>query len=1101
MRRRIARQAAREAAGAERERRALTRRQFLAETALTGVALSLPAFLAACGSDDNGTPRATATPSSTATPSPTPTPTAVPRPREQRTLHFDFSLAEVRNLRLIAAGSASNRAAIVPHTAASRALARQNDANLNAVPDDRLTHYVADVDLPADALQLLMATGTDANGNDALAALYIHVPAVAAAPAAPRIIDLPGIENLAIGVPGFVTIWDTAVSLVFHAPEIMNLDVVQGGSILNMIETLPCSPTDQSCTPFLVTLATSIAELWPATTSGGWATLVQVVDPNGKPVTNNGEPAYRYDLNDGVAQTTTSVAQQIRQVIFDAAQFEGTNWHPTEGLTVVDDAATALPGAAGAGMFSVTAAHPPGTHVHGVKFVTAEVIDPASRTVELQFRNDYIRYLSTYVQFANEAGDLPVQNPTSDDTSRAKFLAWINSNYTVLGIPRFGNDVPLSSVQFQVPADASIAKVYFGSLGTGGEAFCPEALDGSILTLIFNLGLPSMMLVLGVAVSAKMLSALSGEFGVGIVQILKASLPLILGIAGPELANGIFGSANSHSAKEALIELGNSVLSAFFATGQGAAVLAYILASAVVANVVEFAGPLGVIFRLIAVAADVATIAETVVEVLASPALFTNQLTLTMNTMVIINHDPDDFQFPATARNYEVRLTYDSASKVAHKQTGTIEPGRGAPIEVTFDGVPSGGNVTVDIYLTSASGCIVGRSTDASGNIGPYGPVPGTQQEISVTIKELLIPLTQSTQYVHDLKLEYQNGQHVWVSTAAPTATIANLMQGDDDALNDVTGITLSQRTGAVGYSYLAGGQGIPFCGQTSGGIMYMIQNLSLTSDPAPDSVLKQLSCGLQQTISTVYEKLGTPGGTRNFFLQPTEQSFYLKSTNPTDSSPFDLDDPLVWGVFSQALDSLAVVPTGYVIGVDRQNHKMQIIELPATPTNPQSAPQGAPFSVSKMGYGTRPGLLNAPVAVTVFDATILILEDGNQRIQAVDTSGNPVLRFQNGTSNVVALEQGAGIVYLDLGVEGMGYMYVLSFVNDGATAADYRLDVYDPQGNLLTRTTGIAAARLAVDTFRNVYTLNYETIANAPRVQPSLSQWNPHTPGGCPAS
>jgi hypothetical protein len=57
---------------------------------------------------------------------------------------------------------------------------------------------------------------------------------------------------------------------------------------------------------------------------------------------------------------------------------------------------------------------------------------------------------------------------------------------------------------------------------------------------------------------------------------------------------------------------------------------------------------------------------------------------------------------------------------------------------------------------------------------------------------------------------------------------------------------------------------------------------------------------------------------------------------------------------------------------------------------------------------------------------------------------------------------------------------------------SDYRLDVYDPDGQFLTRTTGVAAARMAVDAFRTVYTLNYETIAGAPRIEPSLSQWVP---------
>ena len=375
--------------------------------------------------------------------------------------------------------------------------------------------------------------------------------------------------------------------------------------------------------------------------------------------------------------------------------------------------------------------------------------------------------------------------------------------------------------------------------------------------------------------------------------------------------------------------------------------------------------------------------------------------------------------------------------------------------------------------------------------------MPGTQAAIDLTIKELLIPLTQTTQYLHDVKLEYQNGAHVWVETAAPTATIADLGQGQDAALYDLNGITISQRTGMAGYAYRAGGQGVPFCGQTTSGIMYMVQNLFLAENP--DRGLKQLPCGFEQVAGVVYDRLGPASGNgRNFFLRPAPQGFFVQSIVLDDTTPIDVNNPLSWGVFSQALDSLAVVPTGYVVGVNRQNHKMEILELPSAPSSAQ-APQAVPFAVVKMGLGTREGLLSAPVAVTVIDATILILEDGNQRIQAVDVSGNPVPRFQNGTSSVVMLDQGSGITYLDLGVEGMGYLYVLSFVNNGLTAADYRLDVYDPQGNRLTRTTGVAAARLAVDTFRNVYTLNYEVVANAPRIEPSLSQWNPSTPEGCP--
>ena len=284
-----------------------------------------------------------------------------------------------------------------------------------------------------------------------------------------------------MGTDNYHTPVATAVALVFHNHEIMNLNVDQGTTILQLIQTLPCTD-DPNCTPYLGSLATQIAEKWPASTTGGWATLVPLTDENDEPVVDSaGNQIYRYDLDPEIAQAVGAVAAQIRKAIFDDPQFRGTNWHPTQGTTVSQSSAEAglkaRTGIGGAGL-AVTAAYGPGTTNHGVAFTAVDVTNQTNRTVQIQCRNQYLRYLSTYVQFANEGGDLQVANPTSKDTSRAKFLAWINSNYTILGIPLLGDDIPLSSVQFDVPADASIAKVYFGSLGLGGDAFSPEALDG-----------------------------------------------------------------------------------------------------------------------------------------------------------------------------------------------------------------------------------------------------------------------------------------------------------------------------------------------------------------------------------------------------------------------------------------------------------------------------------------------------------------------------------------------------------------------------------------------------------------------------------------------
>src|SRR5262245_8418263 len=504
-----------------RPRRRLSRREFLASTTLTGVALTLPPWLVGCG-DDHGR---VLFPTPGSTPLPTPSPTPSERPRELHSLNFDFSYAPLRNLQLQAFGSQSHQAPILEHTAESRARHRLLNSALADVPDDRLTHYIEDVDLPSDALQMIWVTGADANtGDNVVAVMHVHTPTAAQQAADRR--TRGGAQASTSGVRGptptpgvvmggndYLTPVSTAVALVFHNSEIMNLNVDQGTTILNLIQTLPCT-SDPMCSPYLGTLAAQIAEKWPATTSGGWATLVQVTDVNGQPVVDSqGKPAYRWDVDPGISQAASAVAAEIKKAIFDNAQFLGTNWHPTEGITVSQTSATSglTGGPAGAAQFALTPAYPAGATVHGVAFDSISVTNQASRTIQLQFRNAYLRYLSTYVQFANENGDLPVANPTKDDTSRAKFLAWINSNYTVLGIPLFGDTIPLSIVQFDVPADAATAKVYFGSLGLGGQAFCPESLDGSILTLILNIGVPTILLAAGVAVTGALLQSLAED--------------------------------------------------------------------------------------------------------------------------------------------------------------------------------------------------------------------------------------------------------------------------------------------------------------------------------------------------------------------------------------------------------------------------------------------------------------------------------------------------------------------------------------------------------------------------------------------------------------
>jgi hypothetical protein len=996
------------------------------------------------------------------------------------------------------------------------------------VPDENLTHYAENVDLPALSLQLVQVVGTSTvTGEPAVFGMHIHIPRAALQAFAQRTraagLQEPGsffsakMQAYQIALPAaqfareevfesfnnFSTVWDTATSLVFLYPEVMNLNTEHGTEIINAIQSFPCAGSDPKCAPFLNTLAFQVASKWPATTSGGWATLVQQTDLDDKPVVDGqGRPVYRYELDDTIAATAGNVAQEIlKGFIFDNTTFAGSNWHATEGITAVDQGSTAQANIEATG-FNVQAQYPVGSTLHGVEFVGLQVVDQAKRTVQLQVKNEYLRFLTAFVQFfppgadtENDAEALPVDNPQPLDTQRSQFVKMINTDGQVMGIPLIGDTIPTTNIEFSVPTEAAMARVLFGSLGLGGKAFCPEAVAGSGFTLAINLGLPTMLLALGVGGAPDASLLLGGVLSD--VPLLTALIgQLIDAVVGenPAYRDGIFAASPTGALTGFLVGAGNVAIKTLlrFSPDIAAKVLGFVTAE----DLLEAAPFLGPALQIISIIATAAALAQTISEVLLNPALFDNTLSLTMDTTVTINHDPNDFQFPARARQYKVTATY--AKAVTRTATGAIAPGQVDPIAVTFTGVPSGGTVTIEIVLTTDDGWIVGHSLDPdTQQVGPVGPIVNTVAQasaISITIRELLIPLTANTQYLHDLKLEYQNGQHVWVQTPAPTATLVNLCNGQDNALCTLTGITVHTRTGMAGYGFEAGN--LTSCGDGSRGSFHTIQNLFLGQDP--DRAFKHLGCGFATPVGIVYDSLSRATG-HHFFLQPRAdgQGFDVRSVTLDDTTPFNLNQTLSWGRFTQDSDSLAVHPSGYVVGVNRQNHKMEILQLPNQPVDAATAPTAVPFGVMKSGFGTRAGLMNEPVAVAVSPKMgILVLEQGNRRVQAFDVAGNPVKQFSGQTTNMMPLrDEGAGVVYLDLGIESQGYLYVLSYVNNGQAVSDYRLDIYTPEGSFLTRTTGIAAARMAVDAFRNVYALNYETLANAPRIEPSLSQWVPSTP------
>ena len=106
-------------------------------------------------------------------------------------------------------------------------------------------------------------------------------------------------------------------------------------------------------------------------------------------------------------------------------------------------------------------------------------------------------------------------------------------------------------------------------------------------------------------------------------------------------------------------------------------------------------------------------------------------------------------------------------------------------------------------------------------------------------------------------------------------------------------------------------------------------------------------------------------------------------------------------------------------------------------------------------------------------------------------------------------LHESDGMKYVDMAMEAKGYIYVLSHKDKGGVVlnTDYALDIYNPDGSFLLRTPDpkrhssedmqyVAAARIAVDMWRNLFTLNYATFPGpGGRTEPSVSQWIPTPP------
>ena len=1014
---------------------------------------------------------------------------------ETATLHFDLSHLAPDQPFTLHVGSSSYD--LAPHTRQTLTRARRSNSALRLLRDDRVTHFTGPVRLPANAPVLLRVTGLKRRADEpldrlVLVSLYlprrvrlagaarrrqpgrpVRLPPKFTARAVADTSGLPPDIELIGDIGDINTAEDAAAALVFHHTELLTTQAEPADDIINNIIVWARG---------LDALAQSILS----------QSKVHEDDPS-KPNWVNSMPGKDWQTggsSNPIYAWSDATLADLRLPLSDALQQSKNDPTLQNQCWTVQPGTTQVPMAtAPAGLVRDTEA------TYTVKDLTAQSgVDhsfgyvPATSTATLSLKNYYLRWLQICVDQYGPGGEKIGPTQTLGQQSPVD---------TIMSVPL---PPDWSAYSFTFGEDASRATVSYGGLGQAPFSWDYDG-GGIIWTAVFNYAVPLIFIALGVAFDQ------GGSSWSDLTKsvVAKATNFVEAAAEGP-VGDAVSGSFAMTDVLLAVTNCAGSMLTSLLTSSEQ--LNAYIMAAAG-EGAAEKASPfLGWASLAVGAAADTSSLIQTSAEVASSPATMSVDIERTLDVAVTVNPDPGhQNQWPATATHYTITVTYDDGT--ARVYDGQLNPTtQQGPIEQTFTALPAGGTISVLACFYSGTGWLAGQ-----GSAGPVPAQPSQGSTLTIpafAIIENLVPLSAATTYTLKEKLAFQSSSRVWAAppaAAPPTATVSALDGSNvGNNLGQLGQLTLNEQQSALGYLWKASGQGIPLVGTSEPytGQEFTFQAISDGADP--QSGLKFTEYGYLAQPCLAFSPATMPSPPAAGFLlepDPATDVMWLRALSLTSGQPFIPSPDSSFGQFTGAQDDLALHPAGYAVALNSATGKLQVLKLTA-----QVADASAPAATIYAGVGTRPGLLTDPVAVACSLDKILVLQQAYTdpapgqpygSVCAFDVKGNPVNCFAGGTSVTALRPEGtARVVVVDLSVESKGYLYVLKYLAPASgpvLASDYRLDIYNPDGTFLAQVAGLAAARLQVDLWRNLFTLNYEILTGSGRSEPSVAQWIPSTP------
>jgi len=717
----------------------------------------------------------------------------------------------------------------------------------------------------------------------------------------------------------------------------------------------------------------------------------------------------------------------------------------------------------------------------GLQFPDITYADTANFTLSVV--NDQPRHLSVYVSFTKAgapvvptgwASRLPPGVPSGFESDTVKYVDVLVPNAAVAGI---AVDGAAQRISFTLPENADAARLLFGGLGATQFSSIPDA-AGVILTFVLDVFVPWVIQGSGQSGSdsAAWFNALISDRKI-IGDVIASSAFLTQGINGTDAML----AALSTNLCAVMLGKGLSNLRASIAKQLGAP------SGKSYSWVDQFAPAAGWPAQLVqSVLAGGLNPQYWAARTPAAIALDLSPAT-TLELDLTLLPDPVSGIWPYPATGYQVRIAY--AAGFSQTLTGTVPaPQSSAPLTVSFGSVRNAGPIDVAAELRDAAGAVVAEGT------AHVSPAAGGRSRVvaaQIAMANTTVTVGPTTKYKRVARLTCQNGAYTWDTNARQSHAVGlGAMANPIPALTSRNDLTLQGDRLCLGYAWGASNQNIPACsGGPSLQNAYFIQNIGTA---APAAQWKSIDCGLVAAPLLAYAaeppQADTPAR-QGYYLDTQGTGIYLR---PVAFGPgsFDLQATTSVAQFppQSGLTDLCLHPAGYAAAVSLDSNILQIAALAAAALPDAQAPMALSFG----GAGTRRGLLGAPVAVAVTpDGLLLVLEQGNARVQAFDVNGNPVARFKG--EPVFALRVVPQPGYRDIAVSMVGLIYVLGSRNGGATVNDFFLDIYDANGALLGSTFGVNAARIAIAADQTLYTLDFDALTGpAGRTEPTLSAWRP---------